>query len=123
MNSTFVNSEKIDHQQGEATIIIHPDDAKNLELMDAEPVRVFNETGSLELQLQVSLETQQGVALSYKDRWLKRERSMSNVNVLNSGEKQIWAKAAPSTVSKFRSKESHLNISLIIRPNSLVKIV
>ena len=56
-------------------------------LAHGDRVELFNDTGSLTLQLRVSDEVQPGVALSPKGRWPKQEPVRANVNVLNPGRK------------------------------------
>ena len=46
-----------------------------------------NETGGLPLRVTVSEVVPQGVALSHKGRWPKREPAQANANVLNPGRK------------------------------------
>jgi anaerobic selenocysteine-containing dehydrogenase len=48
---------------------------------------LWNETGSLELSVEVSDIVPAGVAYSPKGRWPKREPQSFNINVLNDGRK------------------------------------
>jgi len=49
--------------------------------------KIANETGRLVLHVQISDVIRPGVALSYKGRRAKHERTHANVNVLNPGTK------------------------------------
>ena len=87
LNASFGNVIKIDKQQGAACVILHPDEANRLKLVESDQVRLFNDTGELKLQLKLSTDIPHGVALSHKGRWPKRQETQANVNVLNPGNK------------------------------------
>jgi anaerobic selenocysteine-containing dehydrogenase len=87
MNDSFANDRKISHRIGAAGVTLHPKDAADRGLVEGDMVRMWNETGSLELCVIVSDIVPAGVAYSPKGRWPKREPQAYNVNVLNDGRK------------------------------------
>jgi anaerobic selenocysteine-containing dehydrogenase len=87
MNDSFANDGKISRRIGAAGVTLHPRDAAERGLADGDTVRMWNETGSLELAVSVSDIVPAGVAYSPKGRWPKREPQAFNVNVLNDGRK------------------------------------
>ena len=87
MNDSYANDARVAEQLGEATVILHPDDAAARRLLAGDTVTLANRTGSLTLALAVSDIVPRGVALSPKGRWPKREAGGSNVNALNPGVK------------------------------------
>ena len=75
-------------QLGAATVTINPADAEACELTAGSKVRLFNDTGSLELDVAISDSVPQGVAMSVKGRWPRSAgKERANVNVLNPGRK------------------------------------
>jgi anaerobic selenocysteine-containing dehydrogenase len=87
LNDSFGNDAKVLRRLGPALVALHPDDAAERGLAQGAPVLVHNDTGRLELVLEVSDAVPRGVALSPKGRWPKREAAGANVNVLNPGRK------------------------------------
>jgi anaerobic selenocysteine-containing dehydrogenase len=87
MNDSFANDRKITRRIGAAGVTLHPRDAAARGLADGDRVRLWNETGSLELAVEVSDIVPPGVAYSPKGRWPKREPQSFNINVLNDGRK------------------------------------
>jgi len=88
MNDSYANDPKVEKQLGAATVTIHPADAEARGLAAGSRVRLSNGTGSLELALVLSDMVPQGVALSPKGRWPRREGpARANVNELNAGAK------------------------------------
>lgn len=87
INDTFGNDTKIEKQLGPAYVALHPDEAHLRGLSEGDQVLLVNDTGKLALQLKLSTDVPQGVALSYKGRWPKHQDSQSNINVLNPGDK------------------------------------
>ena len=88
MNDSYANDPKVEKQLGPATVTINPADAEVRGLMAGSRVRLSNETGLLELDLELSDMVPEGVALSPKGRWPRREGvTRANVNVLNAGVK------------------------------------
>jgi anaerobic selenocysteine-containing dehydrogenase len=87
MNTSFGNVRKIEHRIGEATIALHPEDARERRLGEGDAVMVENRCGSLALTLLISDQVPRGVALSHKGRWLRADAASANINVLNCGAK------------------------------------
>ena len=87
MNDSFANDRKIAKRIGGPTVTLHPSDAAGRGLAEGDRVRLWNASGSLELQLTLSDKVPRGVAYSPKGRWPKREQGSANVNVLNDGRK------------------------------------
>ena len=85
MNDSYANDPKVTEQLGAATVALHPDDAAARGLEPGDRVTLSNDTGSLELAVEISDIIPRGVALSHKGRWPKREGPRANVNVLNPG--------------------------------------
>ncbi len=87
MNDSFANDRKIARRIGAAGVTLHPRDAADRGLAEGDRVRLWNETGSLELSVSISDIVPVGVAYSPKGRWPKREPQAFNINVLNNGRK------------------------------------
>jgi len=88
MNDSYANDAGVTRKLGAASVTINPADAKSLGLSDGQEVRLSNDTGALDMVLEVSDVVAPGVALSHKGRWPAREGAgRANVNTLNSGEK------------------------------------
>jgi anaerobic selenocysteine-containing dehydrogenase len=87
MNDSFANDRKIARRIGAASVTLHPRDAADRGLAEGDRVRLWNDTGSLELSVSISDIVPAGVAYSPKGRWPKRESQAFNVNVLNDGRK------------------------------------
>jgi anaerobic selenocysteine-containing dehydrogenase len=86
MNDSYANDARIAKQLGQASVVLHPEDASARGLKAGERVRLANPTGSLELTLMVDAVVPRGVALSHKGRWPKLEGGpRANVNALNPG--------------------------------------
>ena len=82
MNSSFGNDGNVLKMMGPATVTCHPQTASNLGIVDGDQVRLSNELGDLVLTARLSDMTTPGTLLVYKSRWLKTEKSRSNVNTL-----------------------------------------
>jgi anaerobic selenocysteine-containing dehydrogenase len=87
LNDSFANAVRVGRQLGPASILLHPEDAAERGLANGELAQVTSEVGTLTLQVAVSDEVPQGVAVAHKGRWPKREAAGANVNVLNPGRK------------------------------------
>ena len=87
MNSSYDNDPAIAKQAGMPSITLHPADAAARGLKDGEAVRVWNEIGSLRLQLHVDDVIPPGVALTHKGRWPRGQAGHANVNALFAGAK------------------------------------
>jgi anaerobic selenocysteine-containing dehydrogenase len=85
MNSTFANLDG--HRKMEErtrhTLEIHPVDAKTRNLVDGDPVRIFNDRGSLSLTTLINPSLPAGVVATHLD-WAKLHADGSNSNVLTS---------------------------------------
>jgi anaerobic selenocysteine-containing dehydrogenase len=85
MNSTFANLDG--HRKMEAStsqrLEIHPADAKARNLADGDPVRIFNDRGSLRLLTKLNPNLPLGVVATHLD-WPKLHADGSNSNVLTS---------------------------------------
>ncbi|CCQ95054.1 putative oxidoreductase yoaE [[Clostridium] ultunense Esp] len=64
LNSTFNNVEKLRKWEKEPTVFLHPEDARERGISDGDPVRVFNDRGSILLTAKVGDQVGKGVALS-----------------------------------------------------------
>jgi anaerobic selenocysteine-containing dehydrogenase len=87
LNNSFANDAKVTERIGAPKVALHPLDAAERGLAAGEVVVLSNDTGRLELELELSDWLPRGVALSPKGRWPKRESGNANVNVLNPGTK------------------------------------
>ena len=93
LNDSFANDERVARRIGAARVALHPDDAAERGLAAGSRVMVHNETGRLELEVELSDTVPRGVAFSPKGRWPKREAAGANVNVLNPGLKADMGEA------------------------------
>ena len=82
MNSLYGNDPRIIELMGEATVAIHPDDARRHNIADGSPVTLSNAAGSLTLKAVVSDIIPAGALLTDKSRWPGKEGG-TNVNVLH----------------------------------------
>jgi len=94
MNSVYGNDAKVHHLIGEADVMLHPQEAQQRGLKDGDRVTLSNDIGALPLQVKLSDQVPMGVALVYKGRWPKCDRSGANVNVLNPGRKTDLAESS-----------------------------
>jgi anaerobic selenocysteine-containing dehydrogenase len=85
LNDTFANDTKIGRRLGQATVTLHPRDAAERGLEAGQRALLENETGALELAVEIGELAPPGVAIVPKGRWPKLEPSRHNVNVLNPG--------------------------------------
>ena len=85
LNDSFANDPGASRQAGAASITLHPQDAQRSGIAAGDRVRVHNEAGALELEARVEAVAPPGVALAYKGRWPRLERSGANVNRLHAG--------------------------------------
>jgi anaerobic selenocysteine-containing dehydrogenase len=85
MNSTFANLDG--HRRMEARtsqrLEIHPQDAQARGIADGDPVRIFNDRGSLTLRALVNGSVPAGVVAARLD-WAKLHPDGQNVNALTS---------------------------------------
>jgi anaerobic selenocysteine-containing dehydrogenase len=87
LNSSFGNVLKIQGHNAEASILMHPEDAKERSIKSGDSVMVSNDTGQLKLIVKTSNTLPPRVVVVHKGRWPKVELQGFNVNVLNSGAK------------------------------------
>jgi anaerobic selenocysteine-containing dehydrogenase len=85
MNSSYGNDPGVRGKLGVPSVVLHPDDARARGLEAGDRATVRNETGAIDMAVQVSDIVPQGVALTGKSRWPKHEPQGINVNALNSG--------------------------------------
>ena len=85
MNSTFANLDGHRKMEGRTShrLEMHPADAKAREIADGDPVRVWNERGSLTLTALVNGSVPAGVVAGHLD-WAKLHPDRKNQNVLTS---------------------------------------
>jgi anaerobic selenocysteine-containing dehydrogenase len=94
MNSTYNCDPKVAEKLGAETITINPVDAARLGLHDGDAVIAANETGRLELRLNIADVVPTGIALSHKSRWPKLSKQRANINALNPGRKTDMAESS-----------------------------
>ena len=82
MNSLYGNDPRVRELMGEATVAIHPADAKRLRIADGQPVTLTNEAGHMTLKAVVSDIIPAGSLLTDKSRWPGLEHGV-NVNLLH----------------------------------------
>src|SRR5690606_19108255 len=82
MNSLYGNDPRVRELMGEATVAIHPDDARRLGVADGRTVTLRNEAGQLTLRAVVSDVIPPGSLLTDKSRWPGLEHGV-NVNLLH----------------------------------------
>jgi anaerobic selenocysteine-containing dehydrogenase len=80
LNSTFANVSRQQRRSGEATLLIHPDDASRQRIVSGDEVRVCNARGSFVAVADVSDRVRRGVVASTKGRWQQHSRSGATVN-------------------------------------------
>ncbi|MGE0000386.1 MAG: molybdopterin-dependent oxidoreductase [Ilumatobacteraceae bacterium] len=78
----LINSMFGEFQSPAPSVLLHPDDARARGLTAGQPVRVFNELGSVEVPLEVHDGTRPGVAVMHKGVWLREYGGEWGVNVL-----------------------------------------
>jgi anaerobic selenocysteine-containing dehydrogenase len=87
MNSSYGNDPAIQAKMGPERVAIHPEDAARLGIETGDRVRLENETGRLEMNVEVAALVPPGVLLGSKSRWPKALGSHANINSLNPGRK------------------------------------
>ncbi|MGE0238320.1 MAG: molybdopterin-dependent oxidoreductase [Parvibaculaceae bacterium] len=93
MNSSYGNDKVIHRRLGPATVMLHPDDARDAGLVEGDPVLLANETGRLPLAVALSPVTQRGVGIVHKGRWPGASPGAANINALVSGRKSDMAES------------------------------
>ncbi len=84
LNDSYANDPHLETLAGPARVHMHPADATRLALKEGDRAHVSSAEGAIELAVHIDMNVLPGTALSYKGRWLSREDSGSNVNVLHS---------------------------------------
>lgn len=87
MNSSYGNDPRILELMGQATVAIHPDDAKRLSITDGQKVTLSNSAASLSMTAVISDIIPAGALLTDKSRWPGKEAQHRNVNALHIAEK------------------------------------
>ncbi|HEX7297540.1 MAG TPA: molybdopterin-dependent oxidoreductase [Solirubrobacteraceae bacterium] len=80
LNSTFANKPRLAAKLGEATLVVHPDDASARDLASGQYARVENRRGSFEVRVEVDDRVRPGVVATTKGRWPRTMRGASNAN-------------------------------------------
>jgi anaerobic selenocysteine-containing dehydrogenase len=87
MNSSYGNDARVQGLMGPATVMIHPDDAAGAGIADADPVRLSNDAGQIDLLAHISDAVPPRTLLSSKSRWAKCEDTHVNINVVHMARK------------------------------------
>ena len=87
MNSSYGNDTAVAERMGADLVVLHPKDARARNIGDGAEVRVANKLGELRLTAKIDDMVPEGVALTWKSRWPKRQPGRANVNFLNPGRK------------------------------------
>jgi anaerobic selenocysteine-containing dehydrogenase len=106
MNDSYANDPGIIKRSGPASVTLHPDDAKRFNILENDKVRLFNESGEVELVAYIDDMTLKGVALSYKGRWPKLDAD-NHMNVLHKAEKSDMGES-----SSVHSTEVYVSITV-----------
>ncbi len=85
LNGSYANDPKIAAKLGPACVALNPEDARARGLAAGMRARLVNETGSLELAVEIDETLPRGVALAHKGRWARLEPGGANVNALYDG--------------------------------------
>ena len=85
MCSSYGNDPRIRELLGEASVVLHPDDADRLGILPGDRVRLHSSCDSVEFLAKTSEDVLPGTAVTAKSRWPGFEREGLNVNALNPG--------------------------------------
>jgi anaerobic selenocysteine-containing dehydrogenase len=80
MNSTFVNVPALERAAGDATLLLHPNEAAVRGIADGDRVRTFNDRGDFIARAVVTEDVRPGIAVSHGVRWASRSENGSTVN-------------------------------------------
>ncbi|WP_283138974.1 molybdopterin-containing oxidoreductase family protein [Rhizohabitans arisaemae] len=80
LNTTFGNNPELRRRAKGPYVMVHPDDASARGLTPGQRVRVFNDRGSFEAEVEISDRVRPGVAASPKGHWPKFSPGGTNVN-------------------------------------------
>jgi anaerobic selenocysteine-containing dehydrogenase len=81
---------------GPPSVVIHPSDARRLNIADGARVRLENEASRVDLCASVSDVTLPGALLAYKGHWPGAASRGSNVNASNPGDKTDMGESSPA---------------------------
>lgn len=87
LNDSYANDEHLDAQAGPAAIYLSPVDAERLGLSHEQPVRVFNQTGEVNLIALINDSVLPKTVFSYKGRWPSLEHDGQSVNFVHTAQK------------------------------------
>jgi len=85
LNSCYANESHKVKGQGEQFVLINPADARARNLKHGDGVRVFNDRGEFEGDVQVTEDVQPGVVVATLGYWRSRNRN-GTVNIISSAE-------------------------------------
>jgi anaerobic selenocysteine-containing dehydrogenase len=80
MNSTFVNVPPLERAAGDATLLLHPNEAAVRGICQGDRLRTFNDRGDFFARAVVTDGVRPGVAVSYGVRWASRSDGGRTVN-------------------------------------------
>jgi len=80
MNSTFVNVPPLERAAGDATLLLHPNEAAVRGIREGDRLRTFNDRGDFFARAVVTDGVRPGVAVSYGVRWANRSEGGRTVN-------------------------------------------
>jgi anaerobic selenocysteine-containing dehydrogenase len=80
MNSTFANVPPLERAAGEATLLLHPNEASVRGIREGDRLRTFNDRGDFFARAVVTDGVRPGVAVSYGVRWANRSEGGRTVN-------------------------------------------
>ena len=83
LNDSYANEQHLREQCGPATVWLSREDAVTAGVTKAQRVRIFNDTGSIEMLVDIDETLLPGTAVSYKGRWPSLEESGNNINVVH----------------------------------------
>ncbi len=104
MNDSYSNDINLSGRAGEAKVHINPSDAARLRISNGSPLELYNEAGSIELEVFVDDAILPKTLLSYKGRWPSIEKTKKNINFVHKAQKADMAESSSvhSTLVKIR---------------------
>jgi anaerobic selenocysteine-containing dehydrogenase len=84
LNSTFVNVKSLRSAEGEPHLDIHPDDAAERGIFDADMVRIYNDRGTFIAKARVTDKARAGLVVGLSVWWKKLGRDGKNANEVTS---------------------------------------
>jgi anaerobic selenocysteine-containing dehydrogenase len=85
MNSSYGNDERIRARIGEPKMLLNRRDVESRNLSEGEKATLVTSTGRLTLEIAISADVPEGVALVHKGNWPRHAGGAANVNILNPG--------------------------------------